>query len=176
MKVDWKSKDKDLTGGLLSLACEAYSEEKKASKPQNGAKDNNLTPSQQKLKKKIATTAMGGGSFFAWFGYIGHRVSAEESAAYAEEVKKEQESGKKAEQEEDDEEEEDDLSYELEIFADGDDLAVAISEDLWPGALKYFSKSTPRRDKIEVINFPAFSYEDAIKNGAVCISVQYNYR
>jgi hypothetical protein len=31
----------------------------------------------------------------------------------------------------------------LEIFLDGDDLAVAITEDLWPGAIKYFSASAP---------------------------------
>jgi hypothetical protein len=31
----------------------------------------------------------------------------------------------------------------LEIFPDGDDLAVAFTEDLWPGAIKYFSKLSP---------------------------------
>jgi hypothetical protein len=31
----------------------------------------------------------------------------------------------------------------LEIFPDGDDLAVAITEDLWPGAIKYFSEYYP---------------------------------
>ena len=37
--------------------------------------------------------------------------------------------------------EEDDLGMSLEIFPDGDDLAVAFTEDLWPGAIKYFSES-----------------------------------
>lgn len=42
-------------------------------------------------------------------------------------------------EEEDDEGE--DVVKSLEIFPEGDDLAVAITEDLWPSAIKYFSES-----------------------------------
>lgn len=154
VKIDWKSKEKDLTGGLLDLVVRAWEEETAA----NGAADKQkkkggekkLTPLQKQLATKISKTATGGSSFFAWFGYIGRRVSAEESAIATQKEKEEREAlkaGKTVEppaskdvEEEDDDEEMDDLSYELEIFPDGDDLAVAISEDLWPGALKYFSK------------------------------------
>jgi hypothetical protein len=151
VKISWKSKEKDLTGGLLDLVVTAYEEEKKSS-TSNGSnrkkQEKSLTPAQKQLKQKIAKTATGGSSFFAWFGYIGRRVSAEESAAQVKKEREEKEAlkaGKKPEAPsakdiEDEEDEDDDLSYDLEIFPDGDDLAVALSEDLWPGALKYFSK------------------------------------
>jgi hypothetical protein len=73
-------------------------------------------------------------------------VSAEESRAANEredEKRRRRAEGKTgAENVEDEEEEEDDddEELELEIFPNGDELAVAISEDLWPGAIKYFSK------------------------------------
>ena len=42
----------------------------------------------------------------------------------------------------DDEDEDDDEDglEDAEIFPDGDDLAVAIAEDLWPDALRYYGK------------------------------------
>jgi hypothetical protein len=95
---------------------------------------------------------MGGVSFFAWFGYIGEYVSAEESRASIEEEKEERRKRKAGEkvtkddededmedddEDEDDEDEEDD---DLDIFPMGDAVAMAIADDLWPGALKYFSK------------------------------------
>jgi hypothetical protein len=143
LSIKWK-KGKDLTGGLLDLVVKAWD----GGKVTNGKeKSSKMTPDQKALKKKIEGTGMGGLSFFAWFGFIGRRISAEESA---EAVKKEEaarkawQSGEKLEQPEILEPEEDDeldLDEELEIFPDGDDLAVAITEDLWPGAIKYFSKS-----------------------------------
>ena len=153
VKIDWKAKEKDLTGGLLDLVISAYEEEKKATSASSTSKGSTklaskkLTPLQKQLKAKIEKTPTGGSSFFTWFGYIGRRVSAEESALAAQKEKDEREAlkaGKKDEaprekEIEEEEEEDDDLSYELEIFPDGDDLAVSISEDLWPGALKYFS-------------------------------------
>ena len=111
-------------------------------------------------------------SFFAWFGFRGRDVSAEESAeaTKAEEERREKwknegvvvekPSGEKKEEEmeetkEDDDEEDgsddeedgsddedDDAHPELkrEIFPAGEDLAVSLSEDLFPGAIKYFSE------------------------------------
>lgn len=85
---------------------------------------------------------MGGLSFFAWFGFIGRRISAAESAAANKAERARREAVKAGEEVPDLEENEDEDEGEdesLEIFPDGDDLAVAISEDLWPGAIKYFS-------------------------------------
>ncbi|KAF7853644.1 hypothetical protein EAF04_010635 [Stromatinia cepivora] len=144
VRIHWK-KGKDLTGGLLDMVCDAWDEEQK-SKLSGGdeKKAKNMTPQQKSLEKKMANTSMGGLSFFAWFGFIGRRISEEESKeANARELAKREarKKGKKATEAEDDEDEEDDeeLGMSLEIFPDGDDLAIAITEDLWPGAIKYFT-------------------------------------
>lgn len=146
--IAWK-KDRDLTGGLLDMVCRAWKKEqeevgagaaagndkKKEKKP--------LSEEQKALKKKIENTGMGGLSFFAWFGFIGRRISAKESAE-ATTLERERREKKlplepPADEEGEDDEDEFELDMSLEIFPDGDDLAVAITDDLWPGAIKYFS-------------------------------------
>lgn len=153
--IAWK-KDRDLTGGLLDMVCKAW--DKESTSNGKAAAERGLTAEQKALKKKIENTGMGGLSFFAWFGFIGRKISAEESAAATALEQKRRErrmavkNGSKAEEVEDEDEDEeasegegededDDLGMSLEIFPDGDDLAVAFTEDLWPGAIKYFSKS-----------------------------------
>jgi hypothetical protein len=174
VKITWK-KERDLTGGLLDMVVNAWEAEKSRSRPTsstgksngNGKAKGDLSPEQKALKKKIENTGMGGLSFFAWFGFIGRHVSAEESAAAAalERQKRAQREARKnnkrksrsrsrsstpsSDEEEEENEEvdeaegEDDVGMSLEIFPDGDDLAVAFTEDLWPGAIKYFSKLFP---------------------------------
>jgi hypothetical protein len=167
VKITWK-KERDLTGGLLDMVVDAWEAEKLKSRPtsskgqSNGKAKERLSPEQKALKKKIENTGMGGLSFFAWFGFIGRHVSAEESAAATalERQKRAQREARKnnkrksrsrsrsstpsSDEEESEEadagEGEDDVGMSLEIFPDGDDLAVAFTEDLWPGAIKYFSK------------------------------------
>lgn len=137
VRIQWK-KGKDLTNGMLDMVCDAFEAEKKAA---NG----DAKGLKSKLLKKIEGTGMGGQSFFAWFGFIGRKLSAEESAAA---IAKDKEERKKreakqtsppTEKEVEDEDMEDLEDESLEIFPDGDELAVAFAEDLWPGALKYFS-------------------------------------
>ena len=150
--IKWK-KDRDLTGGLLDMVCKAWEAEKKASAKGAGREEKKeMTPEQKALSKKIENTGMGGLSFFAWFGFIGRRVSAEESAEASrleKERREKRKAGKKIapstpeSQHGEEEDDEDDLGMELEIFPDGDDLAIAFTEDLWPGAIKYFSKFLP---------------------------------
>jgi hypothetical protein len=149
--IKWK-KDRDLTGGLLDMVCAAWDAED-GSPDGKTRRRKELSAEQKTLRKKIESTGMGGLSFFAWFGFIGRRVSAQESAE-ATAVEKERrrrrrdgktssppesETGPEADADTDAEEEDDDMEMGLEIFPDGDDLAVAITEDLWPGAIKYFS-------------------------------------
>lgn len=143
--IEWK-KDRDLTGGLLRMVCAVWEREKKEAGKGGEEGRRGMSEEQRALKKKIDNTGMGGLSFFAWFGFIGRRVTAEESA---EVMRLDREmKGKKpalettAEDEDEDggEEGEEDVGMSLEIFPDGDDLAVAITEDLWPSAIKYFSK------------------------------------
>ncbi|CAK7216410.1 hypothetical protein SBRCBS47491_002815 [Sporothrix bragantina] len=139
--IKWKE-GKDQTGGLLDLAVKVYQEGEKSA-------------SVEALTEELSKTAMGGISFFAWFGYVGRRVSAEESKAAAtlkreqraERAAKRAKGEKVAEDEEagEDEEEDaieiDDDEYEYEIFSDGDIVALAFAEDLWPNAIKYFRQA-----------------------------------
>jgi hypothetical protein len=151
--IKWK-KGKDLTDGLLGLVKAVWDEQQAAGGPKKtgaakkgGKKEKvELTEKQKALKEKIDTTGMGGVSFFAWFGYIGEYVSAEESRIAMEEEKEARrkraageavpKKDEDEEMEDDDDDDEDDDS--LEIFPAGDEIAMAIADDLWPGALGYF--------------------------------------
>ncbi|KAI0470967.1 nucleosome assembly protein [Xylariaceae sp. FL0804] len=164
--IKWKA-GKDLTNGMLDLAVKIWRQDQKAAKAANGdakskkkrnkttTKPADWTADQKALRKKIETMGLGGVSFFCWFGYRGDDISEEESrAATAEERKRraERAAGKAPETkgeaegdddaaDEDEDEEDDDDPYALEIFPDGDELAVAISEDLWPSAIRYFTQA-----------------------------------
>ena len=135
--IKWKSADKDLTSGMLGLVNKIREEEKEG-------KADEETEAKTALKKQMEETGLGGVSFFAWFGFRGRNISPEESAeAFKEEQEKRKarKEGKETDaMDEDEDEEEDDDEYELEIFPTADDLAVCIAEDLWPGAIKYFSE------------------------------------
>ena len=141
--IKWKA-GKDQTNGLLGMVKAVWDEEVAAGKQWSPVKPSEYTAKQKALKEKIEKVGLGGMSFFAWFGYRGSRISAEASKAAKEKVAAEREAHKRGENtdqemdDDDDEEEEDEM--ELEIFPEGDSLAVAISDDLWPGALRYFSE------------------------------------
>lgn len=145
--IKWKE-GKDLTEGLLGLAKAVWDEEQAAGANGAGSKGKEFTPKQKALKDKIESIGLGGVSFFAWFGYRGPKVSAEESKLAAKEERERRQRRAAGEEvstpkDDDDEEDEDDDDEELEIFPNGDQLALAIAEDLWPSAIKYFSKSLP---------------------------------
>ncbi|KAK3327197.1 nucleosome assembly protein [Cercophora scortea] len=149
--IKWK-KGKDLTHGLLGMVKAVWDEEQDALKNGQPTKGNKFTPKQKALKSKIENTGLGGQSFFSWFGFVGPRVSAEESriATEKENAKRQlRKSGGEAdspmEDDNEDDEDEDDLD-ELEIFPDGDTLALAITDDLWPGAIKYFTQAQENED------------------------------
>jgi hypothetical protein len=154
--IRWK-KGKDLSGGLLDLVCRAWDSELArrdaggSGRAGGGAGAEGargavgMTPEQKALKKKIDQTGMGGLSFFAWFGFIGRRVSAKESEEATRREAERRElrmRGQKIESPVESESEDggEGPGMSLEIFPDGDDLAVALTEDLWPGAIKYFSE------------------------------------
>lgn len=163
VEIHWK-KGKDLTDGLLSLVKAVYDEQVAKPKQETKGKKEKveLTEKQKALKAKIDETGMGGVTFFAFFGYIGEYVTAEESKiAIAEEkeerrkrkageepAKKDDEDDEMDEDDEDDEDEDDDLD----IFPAGDAVAMAIADDLWPGALKYFIQAQ-EQDMMSELDF-----------------------
>lgn len=140
VKINWKSKDKDLTGGMLDLVIQVAAEEKAAGKKTSEADSD----AKKALREAMDNTGLGGVSFFAWFGFRGRDVSEEESKeAYKLELekRKKRKAGEEVDEEdEEDDEADDDLDYEWEVFPIADDIAVAIAEDVWPGAIKYFRK------------------------------------
>lgn len=159
ISIKWKA-GKDLTRGLLDLVAKVWEKDKKEQGQANGTskdkkttKPEDWTADQKALREKIDAFGLGGVSFFCWFGYRGKPISAEENAFVVEEDKRrlaQKAAGKaaeptEAEEEEDKEEDEEEDPFALEIFPDGDDLAIAFAEDLWPSALKYFGESRPLR-------------------------------
>ncbi|KAK4453203.1 nucleosome assembly protein [Podospora aff. communis PSN243] len=152
VEIKWKE-GKDPTEGLLGLAKAVWDEEQ--AEGANGAakgKKKPLTEKQQALKAKIDANGLGGLSFFTWFGYRGEPISAEESRVATREEKERRQRRAAGEEvatptnEEEEEEEEDDEDEFLEIFPNGDSLALAISDDLWPGAIKYFTQAQENDD------------------------------
>ncbi|KAI0884402.1 nucleosome assembly protein [Annulohypoxylon maeteangense] len=147
--IKWKSAEKDLTQGMLDLVLKVWENDKK-NPPADSTKikkEKNYTPDEKALKEKIEATGLGAVSFFGWFGFRGLNISAEESRLAIEEDKKrraERAAGKipdleAVEDDEDEDEDEDPLA--LEIFPDGEEVALTTSDDLWPNAIKYFSQA-----------------------------------
>ncbi|CAJ2507888.1 Uu.00g090740.m01.CDS01 [Anthostomella pinea] len=165
--IKWKA-GKDLTDGLLDMAVNVWEQDKKQgqangdSKKQSKAKD--WRPDQKALKEKIDASGLGAVSFFCWFGYRGEHVSAEESRIATEEEKKrradkaagkddEAPELKEADEDEDEDEEDDENDPDaLEIFPDGDELAIAFSEDLFPNAIKFFTQAQ-EEDALSEVDF-----------------------
>ncbi|KAH9909966.1 nucleosome assembly protein [Xylariomycetidae sp. FL2044] len=153
--IKWKE-GKDLTEGMLDLAIKVWENDKKQPKSNGDSKNKikkpaDYTADEKALLEKIEAAGLGGVSFFAFFGYRGEDISEEESRLANEEDKKKRAQRAAgdapelvaAEEDEDDDEEDDDEDdpLALEIFPDGDELAIAIGEDLWPNALKYFTQA-----------------------------------
>lgn len=171
VRINWK-KDMDPTKGLLDAACDLFEAEKK-----NKGVDRTKLPEYEALVKKLeeveaenvtndedeeaddddhpeAGQSPVGLSFFAWFGYRGRDVTAEQSKAAEKEEEERYQKLLKGEavdedagdddDDDDDEDDEEDSLEAAEIFADGQELATSLAEDLWPEALKYYGKSIPR--------------------------------
>ena len=168
VRVRWKSKAQDPTGGLTDAAYalwqaekraqaegakkgEGRAEEKKGKGPNKKSKD--LLPEHRELDKRSHASGQGAISFFTWFGYRGPNVTAEESAAAMQEERERRDKVKGGEnppppedgsiddgdaEDGDDDGDHDELLWE--VYPGGEELAISISEDLYPSALKYFSE------------------------------------
>ncbi|TVY34247.1 putative nucleosome assembly protein [Lachnellula subtilissima] len=128
--IRWRE-GRDLCGGLLGLVGKAYASSPAATPASKKEKTTTkVTAEQKELAKTIESTGMG------------RRISAEENAAAVEEARKggarklEEGGGDEGEDMEDLE-----LDMSLEIFPDGEELALAFADDLWPGAIKYFTQA-----------------------------------
>jgi hypothetical protein len=138
VKIDWKGEDP--TAGLTDAAFAVFEERKKA-----GDMKKKGFAAHKKLLGLIENNNVDNTSFFAWFGYVSatRYVSAEESAQANKEYKERQDKrsqGEKVESPEPEEEDMADMSGDDEVHPEGDELAQLIAEDVWPNAIKYFSK------------------------------------
>ena len=166
--IKWKD-GKDLTNGLLDLAVKVWQDVVSGKDGKDG-KDSK-TANQAALEAQLEKTAVGGVSFFNWFGYVGRRVTAEESvaataqdnkaraaravkwaekadkfASAADAMEEDVEEDEDDDEDDEDDEDEDDEDYAFEIFADGDTVALGLAEDLWPNAIKYFCEFSSSDD------------------------------
>jgi hypothetical protein len=100
----------------------------------------------QELRKRLEGNDPSQGSFFTLFGFVSDTrwVSAEESAEAVKALKQKSQNRVSTENENDVdnqlEEERARIEQEVEICPHGDVVATLVAEDLYPNALKYFSK------------------------------------
>lgn len=167
VRISWKE-GMDPTRGLLDAACDLADEEEKARAGDSklSVEKRKGLPAYEKLVEKVAkleadeegaegddgedpmtVQSPAGMSFFAWFGYRGKDISIEESKAAEKNDEERFEKMTKGEDvdlsdDEDGEDEffDDDGLEDAEVFPDGEELAAAISDDLYPNALKYYGK------------------------------------
>ncbi|KAG6171101.1 hypothetical protein E4U11_001198 [Claviceps purpurea] len=134
VEIKWKP-GKDLTHGLLDLAKKIYEEDK-------AGKSDEKSPAKEALVNKLDDTSIDTISFFNMFGYRGRYITAENSATAFKELEEKRKAHKEgkppAEEMEDDDDDDDEDEYE--IYPNADELAVAIAEDLYPDAIRYFQE------------------------------------
>jgi hypothetical protein len=160
LDFDWKE-NRDPSRGLIAAANELY-------KAELANKDKKRTdlPQYKKLGELLASQAEAadldidedeaqdlsalspaGVSFFAFFAFRGLDVTAEQSAAAVkadEERFQKMANGEDVDDEDDDDEDDDDDEVDdlddVEVFQDGEEVAQIFAEDIWPNALKLYSK------------------------------------
>ena len=89
----------------------------------------------EKLREKIEKAEEEDGeelSFLNWFGFRGAVAAKTEKTGANGEAN--------SEDEDEDSADEDDGMLDVEIFPTGEEVAIALAEDLWPGVMDYFSK------------------------------------
>lgn len=170
VRINWK-KGKDLSDGLVDAACNLWEAQEKAGfcKGEGGEEakkeeeKSKSLPEYKKAVQKVENSTEGSQSFFTWFGFRGKWVSVAEDKiarqefkerakkAVEEQAKAGSTEGKEAEAEaeNDDEEEEEDLmpsDAAAEVFIDGEELALALAEDLWANAISFFHDSQAEND------------------------------
>lgn len=160
VNVQWK-KGKDLSEGLNGMAVKLFEARKKA-----GDFLKTDLPEFDALAEKLTTANAQNTSFFTWFGFVSGRryVSAEESSKAEAEYKEKKAAGSAAKPEEDDDEDDEDEDDKnddsvVEVHEEGEHLAISIAEDLWPGAIKYFTQAQGMDDMSD-IDFEEMEMED----------------
>jgi len=143
VKIHWK-KGNDLSNGLTdaSLALwEAFKSKNQSSI--NGFASLKGTTAYKALAKKLETIDLSANSFFTLFGFISsfRYVDEKESQqAYEAEAERREKRarGERVEEPEDEDGSTDD--EDILVCPQGEDIALGISDDIYPNAIRYFSK------------------------------------
>jgi hypothetical protein len=144
LKVQWK-KGKDMTHGLMDAALALWDAKKQQGTAANG-NDKSLSsasmPEYRALIKKLERHDPTSSGFFLLFSFISERryVTAEESAAANAVDKEGRAKAAKGETVENIDEEDFQEEEDIEVCPHGADLAMLLLEDVWPNAIKFFSK------------------------------------
>ena len=155
VKIGWKQ-GKDLTNGLTDAAVRLWEARAKSgnAKGDQPAKQADLREHRE-LKKRLEGNDPSQGSFFTLFGFVSDNrwVSAEESAEAARTLKQKRQNRIPDDNENtmDNqlEEERVQIEQEVEICPPGDAIATLIAEDLYPNAIKYFSKYLENESELD---------------------------
>ncbi|KAI9662770.1 MAG: hypothetical protein M1829_006114 [Trizodia sp. TS-e1964] len=156
IKIDW-AQGKDLSSGITDAAYAAWNAAAKIGNSSRDSKDKSkISPEQTTLDNMISKLTQGSQSFFAWFGYVGRRVSAEESAKADSEDRERRGKAKhglpSALNHNYPTTDEPIFESDEDVFPDGENLAIAIADDLFPGALKYFTQAQ-EQDMLSDVDF-----------------------
>jgi hypothetical protein len=143
--IKWKSKKIDLTDGLLDAAVELELAEeavmmKQKGGPEFSAIDREGLWQYEKLREKIEKTEEVDDepSFFLWFGFRGAVGEKKDKPA----------DGPTAQNGEEDEDEDDGV-LDVEIFPAGEEVAIALAEELWPNVMDYFMRAQEDPDDFD---------------------------
>ncbi|KAL8783287.1 MAG: hypothetical protein Q9213_004721 [Squamulea squamosa] len=142
VNVRWKNKD--LTDGLLDLAVNLRKKELDLEAYALPKEHIYTTEEYQVLLKKVQRTPQDAISIFGFLGFRGHHISAAESAASTR--RKQDVVGGSTRMGSLDEGTP--PLPDSEIYPHGEEVAVALSEDLYPGATHYFTTAKGRDAKV----------------------------
>lgn len=138
--IKFKNKKKDLTCGLLNAAVELYQAEEVLKLKGGDDKEIDIVDREalwqhEKVREKLAQLDDDiemETSIFTWFGFRGAVNATDKGKPVGE-------NGVDSADDEDEDEDEFSELLEVEVFPAGEEVAIALAEELWPDAMDYFS-------------------------------------
>lgn len=131
--IKWKSNKKDLTKGLLDAAVDLYAAEEAIKLKSVEIVDREALWQHEKLRDKLVNLDENDEDQPSFFNFFGFRGAIDLPAP-----KKEGENGAGDDAEDSDEDVEGML--EVEVFPPGEEVAIALAEEVWSDAMDYFSE------------------------------------
>lgn len=137
VKIHWKG-GMDLTEGLTDDAIALFEARKKS-----GDMMKRDLPQYRGLVEKIEEWNGANTSFFTWFGWVSSRryVESEESEQAAKDAAERRRKREQGEKIDDPSSDEPVTDEDAEVHPSGEELALALAEELWPTATKLFTQA-----------------------------------